>query len=155
MEPAALSPTRWSRGEQILGVLIAGVGVTLVVAGELPGAVLAALFVAVWLLAGTPSAFVVGQVGLVVGLDGGLTTPLPQAALLVVLLVDAAIGRDPATAAGSLAVSAAATAGLLTLQTAIVAPLLAGGAIIGSSGLVVYVIHRYEQLALGLVGEPE
>ena len=45
MAPGALSPTRWSRGELLFGVVVAGVGGTLVATGRLFGAVLAALVV--------------------------------------------------------------------------------------------------------------
>lgn len=123
--------------------------------GALVAGVVAAVgVVLVWLVAGTPYAFAVGQVGLVVGLDGGLTaTPLTQTLLVAMLVVDLIVGRPLADLLATYVVSGTTVLGLLAIVHYGTGVLRTGGMVLLVTGLVVYSIHRYERLALDLVGE--
>ena len=159
-EPMAASTERGPRrrlGRSGTGLAVLGVGAVLggivaLEATEPRGAALGAgLAVAVplaWLVAGVPYAFVVGQVGLVVGPDAGTTLAL-QAVLVGLLLVDVGERHDRQV----LAVTAGAAAGLLGLIVVVDGLLVAAGALLAAVGAAGYLLHRYELVALGLVGD--
>lgn len=143
----------WDRA--VSGLAVAVAAVALVATGGLRGVPIAAGLVAVWLLAGAPYAFVVGQVGLVVGLDGGLTaTSAAQAALIAMLVVDVVTGRSTDIAVETVGVTGAAVGGLLAVYLSAEGTILTAGLLLVATGLAVYTVHRYERLALDLVGEP-
>jgi len=139
----------------LAGLAVAVAAVALVATGGLRGVLVAAALVGVWLLAGAPYAFVVGQVGLVVWLDGGLTaTSAAQAALIAMLAVDVATGRSTDIAVETVGVTGAAVGGLLAIYLSAEGTILTAGLLLVATGLAVYTVHRYERLALDLVGEP-
>ena len=140
------------------GLAVLGVGaalggvVALEAAGTRSAALGAGLAVAVllaWLAAGVPYAFVVGQVGLVVGPDAGTTTLALQAVLVGLLLVDVGERHDRQV----LAVTAGAAAGLLGLIVVVDGPFATAGALLAAVGAAGYFLHRYELVALGLAGD--
>ena len=134
------------------GAALGGV-VALEAAGTRSAALGAGLAVAVplaWLVAGVPYAFVVGEVGLVVGPGAGTTTALAlQAVLVGLLLVDVGERHDRQV----LAVTAGATTGLLGLIVVVDGLLVAAGALLVAVGAAGYLLHRYELVALGLAGD--
>ena len=135
-------------------IVAAGAGMVLE-SGPLGAGVAAAVAVA-WLGAGAPYAFVLGQVGLVVGLGGSpTTTPVAQTALVVLLITDLAVGRTYAVALAAVAVATVATGVLLLVDSTAANALVAGLLMIAAAVVAVYGIHRYEQVALGLTGEAE
>jgi len=121
---------------------------------QLTGLVAALAVVAVYLVAGTPYAFLAGQVGLVVGLGGGpMATPLAQALLVAALLVDVAVDRNPADRNATVLVGTFAAVVLFAIMASTPGTALTAGVLLGATALVVYTIHRYERLALDLVGD--
>lgn len=156
METPRIAGGRWSRGELLVGIAVLAVGATFAVTEGAPGAFLAVVLGAVWLAAGTPYAFVAAQVGLVVGLDGGPTSsPVAQAALVGLLLVDAAAGWDLSTGIAALAVASAATAALLAVGEFPDGPVRSAVGILGVTAVAAFAIHRYERVELGLAGDAE
>ena len=157
----------WTRADALVAslIVVAGAGMVLesdplgagagvVLEGGAFGAGVAAAVAVAWLVAGTPYAFVVGQVGLVVGLDGGpMTTPVAQTALVLLLIVDVAVGRT--YAAASVAVATVTIGVLLLVDRAAANALVAGLLMVAAAGITVYGIHRYERVALGLAGDSE
>ena len=157
----------WTRADALVAslIVVAGAGMALesdplgasagvVLEGGAFGAGVAAAVAVAWLVAGTPYAFVVGQVGLVVGLDGGpMTTPVAQTALVLLLIVDVAVGRT--YAAASVAVATVTIGVLLLVDRAAANTLVAGLLMVAAAGVAVYAIHRYERVALGLAGDSE
>ena len=157
----------WTRADVLVAslIVVAGAGMALesdplgagagvVLEGGVLGVGIAAAVAVAWLVAGTPYAFVVGQVGLVVGLDGGpTTTPVAQTTLVLLLIVDVAVGRT--YAAASIAVATVTIGVLLLVDRAAANTLVAGLLMVAAAGITVYGIHRYERVALGLVGEAE
>jgi hypothetical protein len=135
--------------------LLAGEGQTAVL--ETPtGPVVAGLVVVVWLVAGTPHTFVAGQVGLVVALEGGpRATPLAQAALLGVLVVDVAASHRGTDRLRTALVAGVAAVVLLGIRETVASTVGAAGTILAVAALATYTIHRYERLTLGLVGDAE
>ena len=144
------------RGDRALpGLAVAVAAVALVATGGLRGVPIAAALVGVWRLAEAPYTFAVGQVGLVVGLDGGLTaTATAQAALIATLVVDVVAGRPTDVAVETVGVTGAAAGGLLAVYLSAEGTILTAGLLLVATGLAVYTVHRYERLALDLVGEP-
>jgi len=167
MARSPLARDGWTRADALVAIFIVaagtgmvlesdplGTGAGVVLEGGAFGAGVAAAVAVAWLVAGTPYAFVVGQVGLVVGLDGGpTTTPVSQTVLVLLLITDVAVDRT--YAAASVAVAAATTAALLLVDRAVANALVAGLLMMAMAGIVVYGIHRYERVALGLAGESE
>ena len=167
MARSPLARDEWTRADALVAIFIVaagtgmvlesdpvGTGAGVVLEGGAFGAGVAAAVAVAWLVAGTPYAFVVGQVGLVVGLDGGpTTTPVSQTVLVLLLITDVAVDRT--YAAASVAVAAATTAALLLVDRAVANALVAGLLMMAMAGIVVYGIHRYERVALGLAGESE
>ena len=146
----------WSRADALAASLVVAAGAGMVLESGPLGAGVAAAVAVAWLGAGVPYAFVLGQVGLVVGLDGGpATTPVAQAALVVLLIADLAVGRTYAVALAAVAVATVATGVLLLVDSTATNALVAGLLMIAAAGVAVYGIHRYEQVALGLAGEAE
>ena len=146
----------WSRADALAASLIVAAGAGMVLESGPLGAGVAAAVAAAWLGAGVPYAFVLGQVGLVVGLGGGPTATLvAQTALVVLLITDLAVGRTYAVALAAVAVATVATGVLLLVDSAAANAFLAGLLMIAAAGVAVYGIHRYEQVALGLAGEAE
>ena len=145
----------WSRADALAASLIVAAGAGMVLESGPLGAGVAAAVAVAWLGVGVPYAFVLGQVGLVVGLDGGTTTPVAQTALVALLIADHAVGRTYAAASAAVAVAAATTAALLLVGRAVASTPVAGLLLIAAAGVAVYGIHRYEQVALGLAGEAE
>jgi hypothetical protein len=144
-----------SPGLVLTGLAVAAAAAALAVVGGLRGALVGAAVVGVWLRAGAPYAFVVGQVGLVVGLDGGLTTTsAPQAALVALLLVDVAAGRSTGIAVEAIGATGAAVGGLLAIYLYAEGTSLAAGLLLAATGLACYVLHRYQKVVLGFVGDP-
>ena len=169
MARSPLARDEWTRADALVAIFIVaagtgmvlesdplGAGAGVVLEGGAFGAGVAAAVAVAWLVAGTPYAFVVGQVGLVVGLDGGpTTTPVSQTVLVLLLITDVAVGRTYAAASAAVAVAAATTAALLLVDRAVANALVAGLLMMAMAGIVVYGIHRYERVALGLAGESE
>ena len=167
MARSPLARDEWTRADALVAIFIVaagtgmvlesdplGTGAGVVLEGGAFGAGVAAAVAVAWLVAGTPYAFVVGQVGLVVGLDGGpTTTPVSQTVLVLLLITDVAVDRT--YAAASVAVAAATTAALLLVDRVVANALVAGLLMMAMAGIVVYGIHRYERVALGLAGESE
>lgn len=121
---------------------------------QLTGLFVALAVVAVYLVAGTPYAFLTGQVGLVVGLGGGPTaTPAAQALLVAPLLIDVAVDRDPGDHLATFLVATVAAGALGAVMTYTPGTALTGGVLLGATAFAVYSIHRYERLALDLVGD--
>ena len=159
----------WTRADALVAslIVVAGAGMVLesdplgagagvVLDGDAFGAGVAAAVAVTWLGAGTPYAFVVGQVGLVVGLDGGpTTTPVSQMVLVLLLITDVAVGRTYAATSAAIAVAAATTAALLFVDRVVANALVAGPLMMAMAGIVVYGVHRYERVALGLAGDSE
>jgi hypothetical protein len=157
----------WTRADALVAslIVVAGAGMALesdplgagagvVLEGGVLGVGIAAAVAVAWLVAGTPYAFVVGQVGLVVGLDGGpTTTPVTQTALVLLLIADVAVGRT--YAAASVAVATVTIGVLLLVDRAAANALVAGLLMVAAAGVAVYGIHRYERVALGLAGDSE
>ncbi len=151
-----LARDHWRRGDALLGSIVVVAGAGLFLKSGVPGVGVAAATAAVWLWAGAPYAFVVGQIGLVVGLDGGPTaTPIAQTALVLFLIADVAVGRTYATASAVVAAGIATTAVLLLVDRAVAGTLLAGLVMLGATGVAAYSVHRYERVALGLAGDAE
>ena len=149
-----LARDRWRRADALLGSIVAVAGAEMLLEGGVLGVGIAAAVAITWLGAGTPYAFVVGQVGLVVGLDGGpTTTPVAQTALVLLLIADVAVGRT--YAAASVAVATVTIGVLLLVDRAAANALVAGLLMVAAAGVAVYGIHRYEQVALGLAGDSE
>ena len=149
-----LARDRWRRADALLGSIVAVAGAEMLLEGGVLGVGIAAAVAITWLGAGTPYAFVVGQVGLVVGLDGGpTTTPVAQMALVLLLIADVAVGRT--YAAASVAVATVTIGVLLFVDRAAANALVAGLLMIAAAGVAVYGIHRYERVALGLAGDSE
>jgi hypothetical protein len=120
------------------------------------GPVVGGLVVVVWLVAGTPYAFVAGEVGLVVALDGGpRATPLAQAALLGVLVVDVAASHRGMDRLRTALVAGVAAVVLLGIAESDASTVVAAGSILAVAALATYTFHRYERLTLGLVGDAE
>lgn len=144
---------RSGTGLAVLGVgAVLGGVVALEAAGTRSAALGAGLAVAMllaWLAAGVPYAFVVGQIGLVVGPGAGTTALALQAVLVGLLLVDVGERHDRQV----LAVTAGAAAGLLGLIVVVDGLLVAAGALLAAVGAAGYLLHRYELVALGLVGD--
>lgn len=139
-------------GGDVVGVLA---GRTAPVADP-TGPLVAVVLVLTWLVAGVPYAFVVGQVGLVVGLDGGpTTTPVTQAVLVALLVVDVASAQRGDDRIRTVLVATVSALALLAILDTVADPLRAGGVILASTALAAYAIHRYERLSLGLVGGME
>jgi len=145
-------------GRSDTGLAVLGVGtvlggvVALEAAGTRSAALGAGLAVAVllaWLAAGVPYAFIVGQVGLVVGPGAGTTALALQAVLVGLLLVDVGERHDRQV----LAVTAGAAAGLLGLIVVVDGLLATAGALLAAVGAAGYLLHRYELVALGLAGD--
>ena len=159
----------WTRADALVAslIVVAGAGMALesdplgasagvVLEGGAFGAGVAAAVAVAWLVAGTPYAFVVGQVGLVVGLDGGpTTTPVAQTALVLLLIADVAVGRTHAAAPTVLAVGAVTTAVLLLVGRVVSSTLQSALLMVTAAGVAAYGIHRYERVALGLAGDSE
>ena len=159
----------WTRADALVAslIVVAGAGMALesdplgasagvVLEGGAFGAGVAAAVAVAWLVAGTPYAFVVGQVGLVVGLDGGpTTTPVTQTALVLLLIADVAVGRTSAAASTVLAVGAVTTAVLLLVGRVVPSTLQSALLMVAVAGVAAYGIHRYERVALGLAGDSE
>ena len=151
-----LARNGWSRADALAASLIVAAGAGMVLESGPLGAGVAAAVAVAWLGAGAPYAFVLGQVGLVVGLGGGpTTTPVAQTALVVLLIADLAVGRTYAVALAAVAVATVATGVLLLVDSTAANALVAGLLMIAAAGVAVYGIHRYEQVALGLAGEAE
>ena len=144
---------RSGTGLAVLGVgAVLGGVVALEAAGTRSAALGAGLAVAMllaWLAAGVPYAFVVGQIGLVIGPGAGTTALALQAALVGLLLVDVGERHDRQV----LAVTAGAAAGLLGLIVVVDGLLATAGALLAAVGAAGYLLHRYELVALGLVGD--
>ncbi|PSQ18680.1 hypothetical protein BRD02_00155 [Halobacteriales archaeon QS_8_69_73] len=144
---------RSDTGLAVLGVsAVLGGVVALEAAGTRGAALGAGLAVAMllaWLAVGVPYAFVVGQVGLVVGPGAGTTALALQAILVGLLLVDVGERHDRQV----LAVTAGAAAGLLGLIVVVDGLLAAAGALLAAVGAAGYLLHRYELVALGLAGD--
>ncbi len=139
-------------GGDVVGLVAGEAGEPLL--ADLTGPVVAGLVVLVRVAAGTPYAFVVGQVGLVVGLDGGpTTTPVAQAVLVGLLVDDVAAGRTPRDATRTALVATATAVGLFAILEYADGTLVAGAAVLAATALAGYTIHRYERLSLGLVGD--
>jgi len=156
MAPRSLAHDGRSRADALVASLVVAASAGMVFESGPLGAGVAAAVAVAWLAAGVPYAFAVGQAGLVVGLDGGpTTTPFAQTALVVLLFTDIAVGRTDAVDSAAVAVAAATTATLLLVDRAVASTLVAGLLILTLSGVAVYAIHRYERVALGLVGEAE
>ena len=146
----------WSRADALVASLIVAAGAGMVLESGPLGAGVAAAVAVAWLGAGVPYAFVLGQVGLVVGLGGGpTTTPVAQTALVALPIADLAVGRTYAAALAAVAVAAATTAALLLVDRIVASTPVAGLLMVALFGVAVYGIHRYEQVALGLAGEAE
>ena len=124
--------------------------------GDPAGPLVAVLVLGAWLLADAPYAFVVGQVGLVVGLDGGpSSTPVAQAALVGVLVADVAATHRGAERLRTALVLGATALLLLAIVEYEASTPGAAAAVLAVTALVGYTIHRYERLRLGLVGDAE
>jgi len=122
--------------------------------GNPAGPLVAVLVLGAWLLADAPYAFVVGQVGLVVGLDGGpSSTPVAQAALVGVLVADVAATHRGAERLRTALVLGATALLLLAIVEYEASTPVAAAAVLAVTALVGYTIHRYERLRLGLVGD--
>jgi hypothetical protein len=122
--------------------------------GDPAGPLVAVLVLGAWLLADAPYAFVVGQVGLVVGLDGGpSSTPVAQAALVGVLVADVAATHRGAERLQTALVLAATAVVLLAIVEYEASTSVAAAAVLAVTALIGYTIHRYERLRLGLVGD--
>ncbi|WP_254840924.1 hypothetical protein [Natronomonas marina] len=156
MAEGVLARGRWTKGDALVGVVILATGAAMVFEGGILGAGVAAAVAVLWIAAGTPYAFVLGQVGLVVGLDGGpTTTPIAQAALVLLLITDVTVDRTYAAGAAALAVAALTTAVLLYADRALTGTETTGFLMLATTAGAVYGIHRYERVALGLAGDPE
>lgn len=122
--------------------------------GDPAGPLVAVLVLGVWLLADAPYAFVVGQVGLVVGLGGGpSSTPVAQAALVGILVADVAATHRGAERLRTALVLGATALLLLAIVEYEASTPGAAAAVLAVTALVGYTIHRYERLRLGLVGD--
>lgn len=122
--------------------------------GALAGVAVGVAVLVVYLATGTPYAFLVGQVGLVVGLGGGpTTTPGVQALLVAPLVLDASLDRDPGDRVATFLVAIVAAVSLFAILAYTAGTLVAGILLLAVTGLAVYTIHRYERLALELVGD--
>ena len=122
--------------------------------GDPAGPLVAVLVLGAWLLADARYAFVVGQVGLVVGLDGGpSSTPVAQAALVGVLVADVAATHRGAERLQTALVLAATAVVLLAIVEYEASTSVAAAAVLAVTALIGYTIHRYERLRLGLVGD--
>ena len=151
-----LARDRWRRADALLGSIVAVAGAEMLLEGGVLGVGIAAAVAVTWLGAGTPYAFVVGQIGLVVGLDGGpTTTPVAQTALVLLLIADVAVGRTSAAAPTVLAVGTVTTAVLLLVGRVVPSTLQSALLMVAVAGVAAYGIHRYERVALGLAGDSE
>ena len=122
--------------------------------GDTAGPLVAVLVLGAWLLADAPYAFVVGQVGLVVGLDGGpSSTPVAQAALVGILVADVAAAHRGGDRARTALVAGATALLLFAIVEYEASTPVAAAAVLAVTALVGYTIHRYERLRLGLVGD--
>jgi hypothetical protein len=120
------------------------------------GPLVAAVVILVWLAAGTPYAVVAGQVGLVVGLDGGpAATPIAQAALVGVLVVDVAASHRGPERVRTAVVGAATAVVLVGIVRYVTGTVAAAVLVVAVAALSTYTIHRFERLTLGLVGDAE
>ena len=122
--------------------------------GDPAGPLVAVLVLGAWLLADAPYAFVVGQVGLVIGLDGGpSSTPVAQAALVGVLVADIATAHRGGDRVRTGLVAGATALLLFAIVEYGDSTPVAAAAVLVVTALVGYTIHRYERLRLGLVGD--
>lgn len=163
-DPADVGPT-WLGGVGVLTVTA-----VLVVFGSLQGLLAAVVVAGGWFLLANTYAFALGQVALVSALPGDpVAFAVAQAGLLAVLFGplaegvgpwvaddrgrDAAESRELAalTAVGLLAGGVAAWVG----QQSPVGLPVTGLLLVGGLALAAYGLHRYQLVALGLVGEPE
>jgi len=141
-------------GGDVVGLLAREGGAAHV--GDTAGPLVAVLVLGAWLLADAPYAFVVGQVGLVVGLDGGPShSPVAQAALVGVLVAHVATAHRGGDRVRTALVAGATALLLFAIVEYGASTPVAAAALLVVTALVGYTIHRYERLRLGLVGEAE
>jgi len=155
MSGPLLAAGDWTRRDLALAALVGLASVAFAASGGVTGGFIGVAFALAWLLAGTPYALVVGQVGLVVLLDGGPTsTPVVQALVVIPVLFDAAKGPGVPGTVFEVSIGAVVTLGLLAITIGLTGTGLVGAIILAVPAAIAYGIHRYERLTLGLIGDP-